>query len=68
MNNNDGASGANTVILTLILVLVAVGLVIFFFRGMVPAEQPADNDAGINLEVDIPDGDQNNNQEGTSAQ
>lgn len=60
MENNN--SSTNTVLLVIILlVLVGVGVWWFTMRSSAPAtpdEVPARNDAGLNIDVNMPEGDQ----------
>jgi|AntRauTorckE6833_2_1112554.scaffolds.fasta_scaffold05897_6 uncharacterized membrane protein YqiK len=53
--DNQENSGVNTVLIVIILVIIVAGLV-WFFAGRGPAAEAPNNDAGFQVDVNIPDG------------
>lgn len=56
MNNN---SGANTVLIVILILIVVIGFGAWYM-GVGPFAAPVeDNDAGLNIDIDIPTGEEN---------
>jgi len=55
--DNQGNSSVNTILIVIVLVIIVAALVWFFAgRGPAPAAEAPNNDAGFQVDVNIPGG------------